>query len=315
MPEIFVSPDEISIPLPHRANLLEMAVEAGVPIAHLCGGRARCSTCRVRIVEGLDVLTERTEKETAMAAKLDFPPDVRLACQTRANGSVRLWRLVLDRIDVEMASQLGKGHYVGPVGREVEAAVMFTDVAGFTTMSESLPAYDVVHILNRFFNRAEEAVESNSGRVDNYMGDGLLAVFGINDENDSAFNAVKAGLEVLGVASDMNDYVSRIYGHAFNVRIGISLGEVIIGLMGGESSARETVLGDVVNTASRLESANKKTGTRMLVTERVHERTIGRVQYGDQLELNVPGKDTQIVAYPVVGFTASDQHTQSSNLD
>lgn len=303
MDEVFVSPDEVSIQLPQAANLLEMAVDAGVAIAHLCGGRARCSTCRVRIVEGLDVLSEPTEKEAAMAAKLDFPDDVRLACQTEASGSVRLWRLVLDRIDVEMASQLGKGHYVGPVGREVEAAIMFVDVAGFTTMSESLPAYDVVHILNRFFNRAGEAVESNSGRVDNYMGDGLLAVFGINDEGDSAFSAVTAGLEVLAVAADMHDYVSRIYGHAFKVRIGISLGEVIFGLMGGELSARETVLGDVVNTASRLESANKTTGTSMLVTEHVYARTTGRVAYGHQFELELPGKDAQVVAYPVIGLT------------
>ena len=70
-----------------------------------------------------------------------------------------------------MASQLGKGHYVGPVGREVpDAAVMFTDVAGFTAMSETLPAYDVVHILNRFFNRVEAAVHSEGGRVDRLHG-------------------------------------------------------------------------------------------------------------------------------------------------
>ncbi len=305
MPEVFVSPDDISIPLPEAANLLDVAVDAGVAIAHLCGGRARCSTCRVRIMEGLDVLTERTDKEAAMAAKLAFPVDVRLACQTEVSGSVRLWRLVLDKIDIEMASQLGKGQYAGPVGREVDAAVMFVDVAGFTTMSESLPAYDVVHILNRFFNRAAEAVESNSGRVDNYMGDGLLAVFGINDEDDFAFSGVQAGLEVLAVAADMHDYVSRIYGCAFNVRIGISLGEVIFGLMGGESSARETVLGDPVNTASRLESANKTTGTKMLVTEPVHARTIGRVEYGQRFELELPGKDAHVVAYHVVGLTDS----------
>jgi adenylate cyclase len=303
MPEVFVSPDEVAIPLAKPANLLEVAVDAGVSIAHLCGGRARCSTCRVRIVEGLDSLTERTPEEAAMAAKLDFPSEVRLACQTQANDSVRLWRLVLDKIDLEMASQLGKGHYAGPVGREVQAAVVFVDVAGFTTMSESLPAYDVVHILNRFFNRAGEAVEANGGRVDNYMGDGLLAVFGVDGEDDSAFGAVKAGLEILAVAADMHDYVSRIYGHAFEVRIGVSLGEVIFGLMGAESSARETVLGDVVNTASRLESANKTTGTSMLVTENVHAGTLDRVEYGHQFELELPGKDAHVVAYAVVGLT------------
>jgi len=301
MPEIFVWPDEVSIPLVGKANLLEMAIEAGIPIAHLCGGRARCSTCRVRIIEGQDVLAERTEKEAAMAAKLDFPDEIRLACQTEVAGSVRLWRLVLDKIDVEMASQLGKGHYIGPVGREVEeAAVMFTDVAGFTAMSESLPPYDVVHILNRFFSRAGAAVESQGGRVDNYMGDGLLAVFGVNGTADSALAAVKAGIEVLEVAADMDNYVSRIYGHAFKVRVGIGLGEVIFGLMGSESSARETVIGDVVNTASRLESANKTTGTTMLVTEAVQAATIDSIEYGRRFDLELPGKDGHVVAHEVI---------------
>jgi len=236
-----------------------------------------------------------------MAAKLDFPDEIRLACQTEVAGSVRLWRLVLDKIDVEMASQLGKGHYIGPVGREVEeAAVMFTDVAGFTAMSESLPPYDVVHILNRFFSRAGAAVESQGGRVDNYMGDGLLAVFGVNGTADSALAAVKAGIEVLEVAADMDNYVSRIYGHAFKVRVGIGLGEVIFGLMGSESSARETVIGDVVNTASRLESANKTTGTTMLVTEAVQAATIDSIEYGRRFDLELPGKDGHVVAHEVI---------------
>lgn len=182
-------------------------------------------------------------------------------------------------------------------------AVLFTDVAGFTSMSESLPAYDVVHILNRFFNRAEAAVESEGGRVDNYMGDGLLAVFGINDEPDAAFAAVRAGLQVLNVAADMNDYVSMIYDHDFRIRIGIGLGEVIYGLMGGESSARETVVGDVVNTASRLESANKTTETSMLISEGINAMTIGRIEIGRRFELSLPGKDDQVAAYEVVGLT------------
>ena len=304
MAEIFVRPDEVSIPLVEGDSLLKMAVDAGLPIAHLCGGRARCSTCRVRIVEGLDSLTGRTEAEAVMAQRLDFPDEVRLACQTQATGGARLWRLVLDKIDVEMASQLGKAHYVGPVGREVdEAAVMFTDVAGFTSMSETLPAYDVVHILNRFFNRAEAAVESEGGRVDNYMGDGLLAVFGLQGEDDSALGAVRAGLDVLEVAADINDYVRMIYSHTFQVRVGIGLGEVIFGLMGGESSARETVVGDVVNTASRLESANKTTGTNILVSAGIQAKTVDTVEYGRRFELSLPGKTGQIAAYEVIGLS------------
>ena len=77
MPEIFVRPDEVAVPLVEGETLLEMAVEAGLPIAHLCGGRARCSTCRIRVIEGLDALGDRTEAEAAMAERLDFPDEVR----------------------------------------------------------------------------------------------------------------------------------------------------------------------------------------------------------------------------------------------
>jgi len=301
MSEIQVWPDEIAVPVGDDINLLEALVDAGVAIPHLCGGRARCSTCRVRVIEGLEDLSARTEAETAMAQRLDFPDEIRLACQTRAHTSAHLWRLVLDKIDVEMASQLGKGHYIGPVGREVdEAAVMFTDVAGFTSMSESLPPYDVVHILNRFFSRTSDAVEANNGHVDNYMGDGVLAVFGIDADLEPALSAVKAGLAVLDVAKDMHEYVNMIYGQAFKVRVGIGLGEVIFGLMGGESTARETVIGDVVNVASRLESANKETGTEMLVTDEIKRRTDRFIAYGRQFDLEVRGKDLPIQAHEVV---------------
>lgn len=312
MSQLHVSPDDVDVEASDETTLLDAVVEAGVPIAHLCGGRARCSTCRVRIVEGLNALSDRTEDEAAMAKRLDFPDEVRLACQTRALGDASFWRLVLDRLDIEMASQLGEGHYVGPVGREVDVAVLFLDVAGFTAMSETLPPYDVVHILNRFFNRAGESVDQNGGRVDNYMGDGLLAVFGIDDDDDSDYplGAVKAGLDALAVAADMHRYVSRVYGCDFNIRVGIGLGEVIFGLMGSESSARETVVGDVVNTASRLESANKRTGTTMLVTEAIYRRTADVVEYGEPLELDLAGKDGRVMAYPALGLVAGDSNEQ-----
>ena len=315
MSEIYVWPEEVSISIDGAPNLLEAMTDAGVAIPHLCGGRARCSTCRVRVMEGGDHLPRRTPAEQAMAEKLDFTDDIRLACQTDVRGDVRLWRLVLDAIDIEMASQLGDGHYAGPVGREVEAVVMFVDVAGFTTMSEHLPPYDVVHILNRFFTRAGASVEASGGRVDNYMGDGFLALFGVHGEPDAALRAVEASLGICAVASDMSNYVKPIFGHSFEVRVGVGLGDVILGLMGDDASARETVIGDVVNTTSRLESANKTTGTRILVTEAIRERTATTVEYGQSFELDLHGKAGQVTAHEVLAVSAPDRATGTDSPD
>lgn len=301
MPEGYVWPENVSIHVDGVESVLAGALEAGVAFAHLCGGKARCSTCRIRVIDGLDSLTERTDKERLMASKLDFPDEVRLACQTQASGDFGFWRLVLDDVDLQMASQLGRGHYTGPVGRELDdVAVMFVDVAGFTSMAESLPAYDVVHILNRFFKRAGDTVGANNGRVDNYMGDGLLAVFGVDGQPDRALGAVRTGLDLLAIAADMNAYVSRIYGHDFRVRVGIASGDVVYGLMGAEGSARETVVGDVVNTASRIESANKQTGTAILVSDVVRSRTSEDVEYGQRFDLDLPGKDGSVAVHEVL---------------
>ena len=310
MPEIITLPDDVVVPFDTEVNLLQALIEKGIPITHLCGGKARCSTCRVHVLEGLSGLSGRTEKETAMAAKLDFPNDIRLACQTTAWDSVTLRRLVLDKADAALASQLGEHTFAGPVGREVDVAIMFADVAGYTTMADALPAYDIVHLLNRFFNAAGAVVESNSGRVDNYMGDAILALFGVDREPMPALWAIRSGLGVLEAARDLSHYVERIYGMSFGVRVGVDFGQVIFGLMGSESSARETAIGDAVNVAARLQTANKETGTDMLVSDVVYKACATDVDFGRKFQLDLRGKVGRVAAHEVIGLRAgSDTET------
>lgn len=300
MPEISVWPDDVKVRFDTEANVLDALVSAEIPIAHLCGARARCSTCRVRVVEGIEHLSPRTEPEHKMAERLDFPDEIRLACQTTTVGSIDVARLVLDATDVDMASQIGKTQMVGPVGREVDVAVLFTDVVGYTSMADSLPAYDVVHMLNRFFTRTAALVEDHGGRVDNYIGDAVLAVFGLEDHPDPALGAVRTGLGILDIARDLTNYLGRIYQMDFGVRVGIHYGEVLFGLLGAESGARETVIGDTVNVASRLEAANKETGTSILASERVRGLTAQHINYGPQFELDLRGRTGLVTAHEVL---------------
>jgi len=301
MPNISVWPDDVDVHFDDPANLLETLVAAHIPIAHLCGGRARCSTCRIRVLEGADRLSSRTMPEQEMAERLDFSEELRLACQTTAEGSVSIARLVLDSTDIELASQLGNPKLVGPVGREIEIAALFTDVVGYTAMADTLPAYDVVHLLNRFFARATALVEENGGRVDNYLGDAVFAVFGVQGTPKPALGAVRTGLGILGIADDLTNYLERIYGMGFRVRVGVHFGEVLFGVMGAGSAARETVIGDAVNVASRLEAANKETGTSILVSDAIRELTAGEINYGRRFELDLKGKTGLVIAHEVLG--------------
>lgn len=301
MTDILCEPDHVTVPFDGDVNLLETLVESGIPITHLCGGRARCSTCRVRVSVGLDELSDRTEPETAMAQRLDFPAEIRLACQTTVSAPLTLRRLVLDKEDVHLASQLGRHGLHGPIGREVDVAVLFADVAGFTPMTEALPPYDVVHMLNRFFDGAGEVIESNGGRVDNYIGDAILALFGVDHEPQPTVAAIRSGLGLLEVARDLDHYVKRIYGRSFRVRIGVDYGEVVFGLVGAEGSARETAIGDVVNVAARLQAANKDVGTEMLVSDAVFSGCSAHIDFGQTFDLDLRGKVGRVRAHEVLG--------------
>ncbi len=302
MSEIVTQPDDVTVPFEDEVNLLERLVDAGIPITHLCGGRARCSTCRVKIEAGGSGLAPRTEAEEAMARRLDFPDEIRLACQTRAAASLTLRRLVLDEADTALASQLGSHAYSGPVGREVEVAVMFADVAGFTSIAETLPAYDVMHILNRFFTGASDAIEANGGHVDNYMGDAVLALFGVNHEPLPGRAAIRSGLAVIEVAARLSHYTERVYASPFRVRVGIDYGPVVYGMLGAEGTARETAIGDAVNVASRLQGANKDIGTDMLVSDEVFEHCPSDVEFGRSFDLDLRGKVGRITAHEVVAI-------------
>lgn len=306
MSELFCHPDEVGVPFDGDVNVLQALVEAGVPITHLCGGRARCSTCRVRVAQGLDGLSERNERERAMADRLDFPDEVRLACQTTASASADLRRLVIDQEDAELASQLGTGGLKGPIGRDIEVAVLFADVAGYTSMAEALPAYDVVHLLNRFFAMASDIVEANGGRVDNYMGDAVLALFGVDDQPKPTAAAIRSGLAMLEAAAEIEQYTRRVYGRGFSIRVGIDFGEVVFGLLGAEGSARETAIGDPVNVASRLQNENKQTGTQMLVSESAFLGCADDVEFGRRFELDLRGKVGRVSAYEVLAVRVGD---------
>ena len=298
--QVRCDPDGVDVTACAGARLLDALVDAGVPITHACGGRARCSTCRVRVVDGLSGLGERTVDEQQMASRLGFGDDVRLACRAQVLGPAAVRRLVIDEVDVHITAQTdasgARADARGAVGRDEVVSVMFSDVAGFTPLSEHLPPYDVIHLLDRHFHLAGDAVAAYGGRIDNYMGDGFMALF---EGEDHAARAVAAGQDVVRAARVMDRYVRSLYECAFAVRVGIHCGEVVVGEMGSHDNRRVTAIGDVVNVASRVEAANKEAGTHMLVTDAVRERASAAATWGRTVSLRLKGKSEPFTLHEV----------------
>ncbi len=212
MPHIYYLPDEREVEASRDEAILQVSLRSGIPHTHVCGGHARCSTCRILILEGLAHCALRNAKEQAMAERLRFGPTIRLACQTTVTGDVKLRRLVLDAEDVEVTSQLGgAGAAPGTVGQEKRVAILFADIRGFTSFAEALPPYDVVHVLNRYFYLMGQVIGRHGGYIDNYMGDGLMALFGVEDASGAALQVVKAGLEMLDAMERLKPYLVTLY--------------------------------------------------------------------------------------------------------
>jgi len=304
MPEIYYLPDDKGVETDTDTNILETSLYAGIPHVNVCGGNARCSTCRIMVLEGLELCTPRTEKEKVLAERLNFDPSIRLACQTRVTGNVNVRRLVLDDTDVELTSQLKKNVVGSTVGEEKELAILFADIRGFTNFAEALFPYDVIHVLNRYFHHMEQVINRNGGYIDNYMGDGLLALFGVENHENAAMKAVKAGLEMLEEMEILRPYLQTIYNKCWEIGIGIHYGEAVIGRIGG-SERRNTIIGDSVNFASRIESANKKLGTQLLISQQVYDKVKDKVMINQGVRMRIKGKTGRYTLYEVIGLDTS----------
>lgn len=147
------------------------------PFGHVsvCGGRGRCSTCRVRVIEGLVGQPAPEAAELATLSRIGAPENVRLACQFRPTHNVTVVP-ILDTDSLGIKTQLARQN---GGGRERRVAVLFCDLRDFTRIAEHKLPYDTVFLLNSYFEMVGEAVEGSGGVIDKFIGDGALAIFGL----------------------------------------------------------------------------------------------------------------------------------------
>ncbi len=281
-------------------TLLEIAREAGIPHASACGGNGRCSTCRVMILEHPENLDPRNAVEARLARAKGFEDNIRLACQTTITGPVKLRRLVIDEEDVRIA-QDGSAQ---TTGKDRQLAILFSDIRNFTPFAESHLPYDVIHILGRYFRKVGEPVIRHGGYIDKYMGDGIMAIFGLERASaaEACRDAVAAGLGMLEALGELNVYISKQFDTEFRIGIGVHVGSVIIGEMGHPQKMQFTAIGDAVNIASRIESATKELGVPLLVSAEVRALLGDDARYGVSQRVNLKGKSGEHLLSEVTGL-------------
>jgi class 3 adenylate cyclase/nitrite reductase/ring-hydroxylating ferredoxin subunit len=253
------------------------------------------------VVKGLEACSQRTSAETLLAERLGFSSEVRLACQLRPEGELCVRRLVLDETDLMICSQLDRAAATR-AGEAKNVAILFSDVADSTSMSERLSPYDLMYLLNRYFVQVGDIIERNGGFIDRFIGDGVMAIFGVEDEPDAPLAAVNTAVQILEAADQMKPYFASMYQVDFDVRVGLHYGEAVIGSLGSVGHERLTAIGDVPNVASRIEAANKETGTRLLISQALYDKVEHDVEVADFVRVLLRGTSDRITLYEIDGL-------------
>ncbi|MCO6475428.1 MAG: 2Fe-2S iron-sulfur cluster binding domain-containing protein [Phaeodactylibacter sp.] len=287
-------------------NLLEAAIKNRIPHMQECGGNGRCTTCRVKILDGLQHVAPRNALESRMALRRGWDPSVRLACQTRVRGPVKLERQIktfseISRLQEEMVKS-GKGE-------ERQLAILFCDMRNFTPFVEGNMAYDVVHILNRFFSALGEPILMNNGIIYQYVGDEIVGVFGIDNTDDThnCLAAMRAALGMQAALEVLNEDIRQEFGISIEVGIGVHFGPVIVGNVGHPSHQQFGIIGDAANVASRVQSANRDLGTTILVTDNfLCQLPKGAARVGKAEKVHLKGKGAATQLFELEGFEKED---------
>ena len=261
-------PDGRTIRVPRGLSVLESSWRFNIPHASVCGGRGRCSTCRIRIISDRAALPPPSPAERAVLERAGFGPDapVRLACQLRPQTDVVLVPLLPPNVDVSHAYGRTRAHG----GEERHVVSMFVDMRGSTRLAEQRMPYDIVFIVNRFLGAVSQAVIEAGGAPNQFLGDGLLALFGVaTDSATASRQAIRAAALISRNVDRFNELFAENLNEPVQFGIGIHGGEVILGDVGYGDHRVFTAIGDAVNVTARLQEQTKALQCEVVLSDEV----------------------------------------------
>jgi adenylate cyclase len=256
-----------TVRVPKGLSVLEASLRNNVPHASVCGGRARCSTCRIRIIGDCSALPEPSQREAFVLARVGTSdPSIRLACQLRPTEDLSFFQLFLP------GTTTGTAHASNParIGQERYLVSMFVDMRGSTQLAEKRLPFDTVFVVNRFLAAVAQAVMECGGRPNQFLGDGMLALFGLGTTAQLACRqALRAAAMISANIDELNEFLSHDLREPIRFGIGIHGGEVIVGDIGYRDHMVFTALGDPVNVAARLQDMTKSLACEAVISEEV----------------------------------------------
>jgi adenylate cyclase len=278
-----------TVRVPKGLSVLEASLRHNVPHASVCGGRARCSTCRIRVIGDHGALPEPSQREAFVLARVGTAdPSIRLACQLRPDADLSFFQLFTPHTHAAD----GQASTPARIGQERYLVSLFVDMRGSTQLAEKRLPFDTVFIVNRFLGAVSQAVIENGGQPNQFVGDGMLALFGLSaDPQTACRQALKAASSIATNIDELNELLSHDLRQPIRFGIGIHGGEVIIGDIGYRDHIVFTALGDAVNVAARLQDMTKTLACQAIVSEEVR-RTAGLADDAlPQQEVAIRGRD------------------------
>jgi adenylate cyclase len=275
---------------PRGLTVLETSMRYNVPHASVCGGKARCSTCRVRVISDRTALPPPSGRESFVLARVGTSanPAIRLACQLRPKADVA----VIPVLPANVGADFVRNRHRVNIGEEHYIVSMFIDMRGSTKLAETRLPFDTVFLINRFLEAASQAVIDTGGQLNQFVGDGLLALFGLDSDPATACRqAIRAAALVASNVEYLNHEFASELEQPIQFGIGIHGGEVIIGDIGFRDHTVFTALGDPVNVAARLQDMTKVHQCTVIISEEVYHRAGIPPDRLSRTDVSIRGRD------------------------
>lgn len=285
-----------SVQVPAGYSVLEASRANRIPHMSLCGGRARCSTCRIEVKSTAGELPPPGEEEAATLLRIGAPPSVRLACQLRPRVAIEVRPLAAVRSGPMPFEALG-----GAAEREI--VVLFADLRRWTTLSEQHLPFDLVYVLDQYFEAVGDAVREAGGIPNQFIGDSVMALFGLEtDTATAARQALVAAEAIERRMTALNESLGAEFRRPLDFGIGIHAGTAAVGTVGYRDTRTLSAVGDAVNTASRLQELTKLLKVRVVVSEEVLRHAHGPVDAWQRHDLEIRGRQGRVTVFAMRTF-------------